>query len=78
MLNKQSIMLGASLLGATMNVFSQKSQSVFKPIDREKNVKPRNIIFILTDDHRYDFFGFTGKVPWLETPNMDKAVRPPM
>jgi arylsulfatase A-like enzyme len=31
-----------------------------------------NVIFILSDDHRYDFMGFTGKVPWLETPNMDK------
>ncbi|MGI8636475.1 MAG: hypothetical protein ACR2KZ_13845, partial [Segetibacter sp.] len=22
-------------------------------------VKPRNVIFILSDDHRYDFMGFT-------------------
>ncbi|MEM9143922.1 MAG: sulfatase [Bacteroidota bacterium] len=36
--------------------------------------KPRNVIFILTDDHRYDYMGFTGKVPWLETPNMDKLA----
>ncbi len=36
--------------------------------------KPRNVIFILSDDHRYDFMGFTGKVPWLETPNMDKMA----
>ena len=34
--------------------------------------KQMNVIFILSDDHRYDFMGFTGKVPWLETPNMDK------
>ena len=33
--------------------------------------KPRNIIFILSDDHRYDFMGFTGKVPGLKTPNLD-------
>lgn len=32
----------------------------------------RNIVFILTDDHRYDFMGFTGKIPWQETPNIDK------
>lgn len=38
------------------------------------NVKPRNIIFILSDDHRYDFMGFTGKVPGLKTPNMDKLA----
>jgi arylsulfatase A-like enzyme len=34
----------------------------------------RNVIFILTDDHRYDYMGFTGKVPWLETPNMDRMA----
>lgn len=39
------------------------------------NSKPRNVIFILTDDHRFDFMGFTGKVPWLKTPNMDRLAR---
>ncbi|MEN6324319.1 MAG: sulfatase-like hydrolase/transferase, partial [Proteiniphilum sp.] len=34
-----------------------------------------NIVFILSDDHRYDYMGFTGKVPWLETPNMDKMAQ---
>lgn len=36
--------------------------------------QPRNVIFILSDDHRYDFMGFTGKVPWLKTPNMDRMA----
>ena len=36
--------------------------------------KPRNIIFILSDDHRYDFMGFTGKVPGLKTPNLDRIA----
>ncbi len=36
--------------------------------------KVENIIFILTDDHRYDYMGFTGKVPWLKTPNMDRLA----
>jgi arylsulfatase A-like enzyme len=35
---------------------------------------PRNVIFILSDDHRHDFMGFTGKVPWLKTPGMDKMA----
>ncbi|HDR88905.1 MAG TPA: DUF4976 domain-containing protein [Bacteroidetes bacterium] len=39
-----------------------------------EDAQPRNIIFILSDDHRYDFMGFTGKVPWLETPNMDRLA----
>ncbi len=33
-----------------------------------------NVVFILSDDHRYDFMGFTGKVPGLETPNMDRMA----
>ena len=37
--------------------------------------KPRNVVFILSDDHRYDFMGFTGRVPFLETPNMDRMAR---
>ena len=35
---------------------------------------PKNVIFILSDDHRFDFMGFTGKVPWLETPNLDRLA----
>jgi N-acetylglucosamine-6-sulfatase len=38
-------------------------------------IKPRNVIFILSDDHRFDFMGFTGKVPWLKTPNMDRLAK---
>ena len=37
--------------------------------------KPRNVVFILSDDHRFDFMGFTGRIPWLETPNMDRLAR---
>ena len=36
--------------------------------------RPTRVIFILSDDHRHDFMGFTGKVPWLETPNMDRLA----
>ncbi|MDR2388172.1 MAG: sulfatase [Tannerellaceae bacterium] len=37
--------------------------------------KPLNVVFILSDDHRYDYMGFMDKVPWLETPNMDRMAR---
>jgi len=43
-------------------------------VERLEGAKQRNVIFILTDDHRYDYMGFTGKVPWLETPEMDKLA----
>lgn len=48
-----------------------------KPTDdtaKDLSDKP-NIIYILSDDHRYDFMGFTGKVLFLETPNMDRMAR---
>jgi N-acetylglucosamine-6-sulfatase len=34
----------------------------------------RNIVFILTDDHRFDFAGALGH-PWLKTPHLDRLVR---
>jgi len=32
-----------------------------------------NVVFILTDDHRYDAFGFMDR-PWLNTPAMDRVA----
>lgn len=37
--------------------------------------KPRNVIFILTDDHRYDALGFLKAQPFLETPVLDRIAR---
>ncbi len=37
--------------------------------------KPRNILFILTDDHRYDAMGFLKGQKFLETPHMDSMAR---
>jgi N-acetylglucosamine-6-sulfatase len=53
------------------------AQAAHKELDFERipGTTPKNVIFILTDDHRFDFMGFTGKVPWLETPNMDRLAR---
>ncbi|EAR01060.1 sulfatase [Maribacter sp. HTCC2170] len=55
-------------------VIKASSENNEDPVNPKKK-KPRNVIFILTDDHRYDYMGFTGKVPWLETPNMDKLAQ---
>ena len=36
---------------------------------------PRNVIFILSDDHRYDFMSFMERAPeFLRTPNMDRMA----
>ncbi|MCX6633344.1 MAG: sulfatase [Candidatus Solibacter sp.] len=37
--------------------------------------KRRNVIFILSDDHRYDALGFLKAQPWLETPQLDRIAR---
>jgi N-acetylglucosamine-6-sulfatase len=54
---------------------SEAQNATVTKLKKKKGVKPRNVVFILTDDHRYDFMGFTGKVPWLETPEMDKLAK---
>jgi N-acetylglucosamine-6-sulfatase len=58
--------LGSALAGAAGLAQTPRGTS---------GAKPRNIIFILTDDHRYDAFGFLRGQPWLETPNLDSIAR---
>ena len=42
-------------------------------IDRRS---PASLVFVLSDDHRYDFMGFHPKGPkWIETPAMDRMAR---
>jgi N-acetylglucosamine-6-sulfatase len=38
------------------------------------NARPRDILFILSDDHRYDFMSFMRKPKFLRTPNMDRLA----
>lgn len=49
------------------------AEGVLPPIEKIEGAKPRNVVFILTDDHRYDAMGFMGH-PFLETPNMDSLA----
>ncbi len=70
----RKLLLLTSVTSLTLPLSAQVTSSKVNLLERTKNTKPRNIIFILTDDHRFDFFGFTGRVPWLKTPNMDKLA----
>ena len=36
--------------------------------------KPRNVVFILSDDHRYDAMSFMGH-PFAKTPHMDAMAK---
>jgi len=43
---------------------------------RSRKTTKRNIVFVLSDDHRYDFMGFMKEAPaFLETPNMDRMSK---
>ncbi|MCF3649117.1 sulfatase family protein [Synoicihabitans lomoniglobus] len=42
-------------------------------INQIQRAKPRNVVFILSDDHRYDAMSFLGH-PLAETPNMDRLA----
>ncbi|MEX0927888.1 MAG: sulfatase [Balneolales bacterium] len=40
------------------------------------NAQPKNVVFILSDDHRYDYMGFHPESPeFLQTPGMDRMAR---
>ena len=42
---------------------------------RAQAAGPRNVVFILSDDHRYDFMGFHPQAPaFLETPELDRMA----
>ena len=44
--------------------------------DRNSTPARRNIVLVLSDDHRYDFMGFMNEAPaFLETPNMDRMAQ---
>jgi len=50
------------------------SAAEVQPLEKHSQARPRNIVFVLADDHRYDAMGFLGH-PFLETPHMDRIAR---
>lgn len=44
-------------------------------LQRKPGVKPRNILFVLTDDHRFDAMGFMKAQDFGETPTLDRLAR---
>lgn len=69
--------LALLLLGALHPITIEAQPSPQTPLDREVAPanQPRNVVFILTDDHRYDFMGFHPDGPdFLETPSLDRMA----
>ena len=52
----------------------QPATAPVQPLARVAGVTPRNVVFILADDHRYDAMGFMGH-PIVKTPNIDRIAQ---
>jgi len=60
------------VLSAALSGFAGTADDLNLP--KIPGTKPRNIVFILTDDQRYDALGFMGH-PFLETPHLDSLAK---
>lgn len=68
-MNRRTALFGT--LGAAVAAAQTRPQ----PLRRIAGTKPRNVVFILTDDHRYDAMGFLKSQAFLETPMMDLLAK---
>jgi len=62
-------------LGAAASLSFLSTADSRSAVQTSTRANPRNVIFILSDDHRYDFMGFLNKPEFLETPNMDRMAK---
>ncbi|WP_031295845.1 sulfatase family protein [Sphingobium ummariense] len=76
-LGRRGLLAASALLvtGAAHGTTSALAQSsaISKPVKAQPARKPRNVVFILLDDLRYDGMGFLQ--PELKTPNIDRLAR---
>ncbi len=66
--SQQCFLLAALALGLGAPI---RGAAETPPLKAIPGTKPRNIILILTDDHRHDAMSFLGH-PFLQTPNLDR------
>lgn len=60
------------LLGTALCLMTSPSLSARTPVP-EQHAKPKNIVFVLVDDLRFDAMGFL--TPGLKTPNIDRLAK---
>jgi N-acetylglucosamine-6-sulfatase len=63
-----------SVLVVSSVVWTARSCASELDLNTIDDAQPLNIVFILSDDHRYDVMSFLGH-PWVETPAMDALAR---
>jgi N-acetylglucosamine-6-sulfatase len=82
-LDRRGVLLGGA--GGAFGLYSwstaAQAASLPKPapqdlrLPRQPGTKPKNILFILTDDHRYDAMGFMKAQSFGDTPTLDRLAR---
>ncbi|MEM7263550.1 MAG: sulfatase-like hydrolase/transferase, partial [Planctomycetota bacterium] len=72
-----ALLAGSSCTGqASADTPATKTSSQGSEGGASQNGAKRNIILVLSDDHRYDFMGFVdGSPKFLETPHMDRLAK---
>lgn len=76
--DRRSVLL-AGPAGA-MGLYSWAASAAAQPapslnLQRLPGIKPRNILVVLTDDHRYDAMGFMKSQSFGDTPTLDRLAR---
>ena len=77
-INRRDFLKRASILSASIPLIGKSGfgfQKQTKLLKNKNAARPLNVVFILSDDHRYDFMGFMGKPSFLKTPNMDRMAK---
>jgi len=78
MINYSNYALKTHLKNRHLSLLEKKCENENDILDetyQNKVTKEKmNVVFILSDDHRYDFMGFMDKIPFLKTPNMDRMA----
>ena len=79
-IDRRGVLLAGS--GGAFGLYSWAADAA-PPVAQQKNlllkrvprVRPRNILVVLTDDHRYDAMGFMKAQDFGETPTLDRLAR---
>ncbi|WP_199560196.1 sulfatase family protein [Sphingomonas psychrotolerans] len=76
---RRGVLLAGS--GSAFGLFSWQAEAQSRrtkrqlALPRRKSARPRNILIVLTDDHRYDAMGFMKAQSFGETPTLDRLAR---
>jgi N-acetylglucosamine-6-sulfatase len=73
-LEKYPLPFGNLMIASLLVCLSTVASAIDVVPQRQAGAKQRNVVFILSDDHRYDAMGFMGH-PFLETPHMDSIAK---